>query len=424
LHAQDGTAVYVNRYIEPAYFAPNEVQSEIDRLSTKFGENARTFPMPQREGLPNAIIALWGKIQLEPLGASEVSTVASGGSVKGLLVSFLGDLQRSAKAGVPVYRLTGGAGFLWVATFNKDGRGVLRFLTIDASQIASPVVAANKPLPQPPQLASPEISLETKRTSTVEKSAELQSYFKQPEVRAKLSKDAETDLTNLVVQTDILSQLASVRLTERGDYTDKLATADAALARIEKYKLQIEQVKHLGEDLKTLNAKIEQHGRSLFDAQTLSDIAELQRVGSALGASTVPVSEDQLGDTQAAVRAMLQKIDELALKAQQAQKEEEGKLKSLYAYYVSLKMCNDRLSGELNNAVEQFRKALAEHEKGLDKEYTNKIWSEVASAAGIVAPMANAEPIYQLRQECNNMVAAIPLLFPGLIKQDAPKKDF
>ena len=56
----------------------------------------------------------------------------------------MGDLQRSAQAGVPVYELAGGAGFAWAATFNEDGRGVLRFLTIDASQIPT------APPPQPP----------------------------------------------------------------------------------------------------------------------------------------------------------------------------------------------------------------------------------------------------------------------------------
>jgi hypothetical protein len=99
--------------------------------------------MPQREGLPNAIIAVWGKIELEQLDPADVATVASGGTVKGLLVSFLGDLQRSAKAGVPVYRLAGGAGFLCAATFNRDGRGVLRFLTVDASRTSSAFVAHN-----------------------------------------------------------------------------------------------------------------------------------------------------------------------------------------------------------------------------------------------------------------------------------------
>ena len=43
----------------------------------------------------------------------------------------------SAKAGVPVYRLAGGAGFLWVATFDQNGRGVLQYLAIDESKIES-----------------------------------------------------------------------------------------------------------------------------------------------------------------------------------------------------------------------------------------------------------------------------------------------
>ena len=105
--------------------------------------------MPQREGLPNAVIAIWGAIQLEPLGPEEISVVASGGSHLGILVSFLGDLRRSAKAGVPVYRLAGGAGFLWAATFDQNGKGVLRYLAIDASKIESRQVASNQPAPAP-----------------------------------------------------------------------------------------------------------------------------------------------------------------------------------------------------------------------------------------------------------------------------------
>lgn len=121
LHAPDGTAWYVNAYIEPAFFAANEVQNEIDRLSARFGERPHEFRLPPREGLPNALIAVWGKIELEQLDAADVSTVASDGTVKGLLISYLGDLERSAKAGVPVYRLAGGPGFVWAATFNSDG---------------------------------------------------------------------------------------------------------------------------------------------------------------------------------------------------------------------------------------------------------------------------------------------------------------
>jgi TonB family protein len=144
LHTPDGTAWYVNRYIEPAFFGPSDVQSEIDRLSAKFSERPREMRLPPRGGLSNAVIDVWGRIELEQIDATEVSTVAAGGAVKGLLVSYLGDLQRSAKAGVPVYRLAGGAGFLWAATFDRQGKGVLRFLTVDASKIANSAEASNK----------------------------------------------------------------------------------------------------------------------------------------------------------------------------------------------------------------------------------------------------------------------------------------
>ena len=143
LHSQDGSAVYVNRAPHrTGIFGANDVRSEIERLSAKFGERGRQIWMPQREGQPSAVIVLWGKVELMQLPPADASAVASGGSHKGLLISFLGDLQRSARAGVPVYQLAGGAGFVWAAAFKQDGRGVLRFLTIDASQIEPPVVAS------------------------------------------------------------------------------------------------------------------------------------------------------------------------------------------------------------------------------------------------------------------------------------------
>jgi hypothetical protein len=144
LQSQDGAAYYVNSYFDPAFFDPNEVQNEINRMSVEFGEQARVIRMPPREGLPNAVMALWGAIKLEPLKPDDISALTSGGSYPGILVSFLGDLERSAKAGVPVYRLGGSAGFLWVATFDQNGKGVLRYLAIDDSKIeSSRQIAAN-----------------------------------------------------------------------------------------------------------------------------------------------------------------------------------------------------------------------------------------------------------------------------------------
>jgi len=144
LQSQDGAAYYVDSYFEPAFFDPNDIQNEINRMSSEFGQRARVIQMPQREGLPNAVMALWGAIQLEPLKQDEISKVASGGSHPGILVGFLGDLERSAKAGVPIYRLAGSAGFLWAATFDQNGKGILRYLAIDDSKIEpSRQIAAN-----------------------------------------------------------------------------------------------------------------------------------------------------------------------------------------------------------------------------------------------------------------------------------------
>jgi S1-C subfamily serine protease/uncharacterized protein YecT (DUF1311 family) len=170
LHSQDGSAVYVNRYIEPAFFGANDVRSEIERLSARFGERGRQIWMPQREGQPSAVIVLWGKVELMQLPPADASAVASGGSHKGLLISFLGDLQRSARAGVPVYQLAGGAGFVWAAAFKQDGRGVLRFLTIDGSQIEPPVVASNPPTspPRTDALPSPPTKPDPSRTQNEE----------------------------------------------------------------------------------------------------------------------------------------------------------------------------------------------------------------------------------------------------------------
>jgi hypothetical protein len=109
LHKQDGTIVYANRYIEPAFFGADDIKGELDRLSAKFGDSPRQQSIPSRDKTPNALIGIWGKIELIQLNTAETSVVASGGSPhKGILVSFLGDLQRSAKLGVPVYRLAGG----------------------------------------------------------------------------------------------------------------------------------------------------------------------------------------------------------------------------------------------------------------------------------------------------------------------------
>jgi hypothetical protein len=147
LHSRDGVAVYINRYQEPAFFGASEADDDIQRYSRKIGESPRITRMPHRPGFPNGILASWGKVELEPLDNNDIKALAKGRrpTRKGYLIDFIGNLARSAKEGLPVYRLSGGAGLVWVASYGRKGRGTLRLLAVDASAISPQFVATQAP---------------------------------------------------------------------------------------------------------------------------------------------------------------------------------------------------------------------------------------------------------------------------------------
>lgn len=135
IHSNDGTALYVNRYLEPAFFAGTEARDDVRRLSVKYGEPHYISP-PVSIG-PSTLMATWGDVSLQPLDRARLADLAAGRDVRaGILVDHIGNFQRSASIGLPVYRVTGGAGYVWAASWDQAGRGTLRFLTIDASKLA------------------------------------------------------------------------------------------------------------------------------------------------------------------------------------------------------------------------------------------------------------------------------------------------
>ena len=139
LHSPEGRVVYANRYQAPAFFSPTEADEDIERYSRQIGEQPRVITMPPRPGLVHGILAAWGKVVPEPLDAESLKNLAEGRrpATKGYLVDFIGDFARSAKEGLPVYHLSGGAGFVWVASYDEKGRGILRFAAVDASAMSS-----------------------------------------------------------------------------------------------------------------------------------------------------------------------------------------------------------------------------------------------------------------------------------------------
>jgi len=168
LHARDGKIVYVNRTQEPAFLGTKEAEEEIQRLSRKIGGDApRIMKMPNRAGLRNGIIAVWGNATLEQLDKDSLKILAEGKSPKkGLLIDFLGNFARSAKEGLPVYRINGGPGFLWAASFEQKGR--IRAVAVDASALASTPVEVEPTAQEPTAQSSPDITEpETKVSESV-----------------------------------------------------------------------------------------------------------------------------------------------------------------------------------------------------------------------------------------------------------------
>jgi hypothetical protein len=134
LHARDGSIVYVNRSQEPLSVSRSEADAEIQRYARSIGEAPRIIKMPQRGAARNGMIAVWGNLALEQLDPESIRTLADGRSPKkGLLIDFLGNFARSAKEGLPIYRIGRGSGFLWAATFDQKGRGTLRTVAVDTS---------------------------------------------------------------------------------------------------------------------------------------------------------------------------------------------------------------------------------------------------------------------------------------------------
>ena len=149
LHDRDGTIAYVSQEIRPAFFAVDEIDAEIGRLSARFGERPRETRLPKQTDFNTAVMALWGSLRLEPLEGKSLEAFESGkASKKSLLVDHLGDVRRSLRLGLPVYRLAGGRGYLWLATVERGRRGYLRFLAADMGALAAPGEASPSAQPE------------------------------------------------------------------------------------------------------------------------------------------------------------------------------------------------------------------------------------------------------------------------------------
>ena len=250
LHSKDGNVSYINRSQESASFDPSESELTIERYSRELGESARILKAPHRSGLPHGVIAVWGKITLEPLDQNSIKLLADGKNPrKGFLIDYLRDFTRSAKEGLPIYRIVGGPGLIWAASSDQKGRGTLRLAAVDVSGFAPPPdsVAVD-------QIAAPTQQEELTPPATVVATAApaqqeqlpppatvvaTAAPAQQAEVSSELNRTIEKLQADLAISTTRVAEL------ERAKSVAERALAEAGQAKLdaENAKQQAEQAR-------------------------------------------------------------------------------------------------------------------------------------------------------------------------------------
>jgi hypothetical protein len=290
LHAPDGNVVYINRSQEPSFFNATQAQQDIERHSHKLGESARLMKMPARSGLPQGLIATWGQITLVPLDQASIKILSEGKSPKkGLLIDFLGNFARSAKEGLPIYRIAGGPGFVWSASFDQKGRGTLRTAAVDASVVATAAPQLQATAEQGPT-AEPEPTADPEPTGEPAPASDLQTMA-EPDARS----DAQP-----TSGPEPISQTQSVSQSEpRSEAEPTAPTADIAETKTDPLAL-VQKIEKLQGELASATASIAELEKGKAAAQA----AQKEAAKARRDAETARREIEQAAATE---RAKLQK---------------------------------------------------------------------------------------------------------------------
>ncbi len=123
--AEDGTAIYLMAHAAPVALNRSIVQAEIDSLTREVGERPTKVDwQPAANGTPTTVVVVWGSIKLQET-SEDLGSLPPGKDVLMLSVE-----------GLPLYRISGGRGYVYCATFDASGKGQRHYVAIDASQLA------------------------------------------------------------------------------------------------------------------------------------------------------------------------------------------------------------------------------------------------------------------------------------------------
>jgi ribosomal protein L9 len=240
LHSRDGNILYINRTQEPAFLNPKEVEVNIQRYSRKIGESPRIMKMPHRGSLPDGLIAVWGKITLEPLDQESIKTLADGKNPrKGFLIDYLRDFTRSAKQGLPIFRINGGPGFIWAASFDQKERGTLRLAAVELSGFSpasdpAPVLVettAQTPASDPAPVLV-ETTAQTPASDPAPVVVQATAQTDQEQLPSELSQTVENLRADLAISINKIAELEKAK-----------AEAERAAEQAEQAKLDAENAK-------------------------------------------------------------------------------------------------------------------------------------------------------------------------------------
>jgi hypothetical protein len=130
----NGTVYYVNLSETNAAWAVGEIGRYMDALDrTGVGRGVRTFiKIPGGD----AVMAVWGNLQLEDITMEERSSWALAESPRtgNITVDFIGNITKSARTGLPIYRVVSGVGSIWTAD-NAGGHGNMRNFSVNADYL-------------------------------------------------------------------------------------------------------------------------------------------------------------------------------------------------------------------------------------------------------------------------------------------------
>jgi tetratricopeptide (TPR) repeat protein len=138
IHTRDGVAIYEIMDVAPSSVSNAAVQNEIGELTRAIGEKpASANRQEMGRDVTTVITATWGAVALEDVQGYDLDMLAAGGNLRlGMAFDPLGDTKASADQYLPISRLAGGLGYVYSASFDKQGRVRRRYIAIDPKQVA------------------------------------------------------------------------------------------------------------------------------------------------------------------------------------------------------------------------------------------------------------------------------------------------